>query len=176
LQDETLQGDTLREAAGSEVVVSREPEGERLTAELTAGDLAALDARACRDMLLVLAAQAVMGLLSSALAGMIAGSAAGLSALVGAGAYWFPNALFALRLLVNVVRSVRANPFAFLFGELTKLLLTVLLLGLAARYARGWLVWPAVLAGLVLTLKGYLPLLLLRKSSRRSWQIRSTEN
>src|SRR5262245_62143386 len=100
--------------------------------ELSAEDRLALDTRAYRDMLGVLAAQAVMGLLAAVLAGICVGSAAGLSALMGAGAYWFPNALFALRLLVNVVRSVRANPFAFLFGELTKLLLTGLLLGLVA--------------------------------------------
>ena len=116
-------------------------------------------------MLSVLAAQAVMGLLAAALAGICVGTAAGLSALLGAGAYWFPNALFALRLLVNVVRSVRANPFAFLFGEMTKLLLTALLLGLVAWFARGWLVWPALLVGLVFTLKGYLPFMLLRKPS-----------
>lgn len=118
-------------------------------------------------MLFILAAQAVMGLLAAALAGLWGGAAAGLSALIGAGAYWFPNAFFALRLLVNVVRSTRANPFAFLFGELAKLLLTALFLGLAAWYARGWLVWPAVLAGLVLTLKGYLPFMLLRRRSRQ---------
>ncbi|WP_019937691.1 ATP synthase subunit I [Bordetella sp. FB-8] len=127
----------------------------------------ALDAQACRDMLLILAAQAVMGLGAAVLAGVWAGSAAGLSALIGAGAYWFPNAFFALRLLVGVVRSMRANPFAFLLGELAKLLLTVLILGLAAWYARGWLVWPAVLVGLLLTLKGYLPFMLLRKRSRQ---------
>lgn len=135
--------------------------------ELSAEDRLALDKRACRDMLSVLAAQAVMGLLAAALAGICVGAAAGLSALLGAGAYWFPNALFALRLLVNVVRSVRANPFAFLFGEMTKLLLTALLLGLVAWFARGWLVWPALLAGLVLTLKGYLPFVLWRKLSKQ---------
>ena len=134
---------------------------------LSAEDRLALDRGACRDMLSVLAAQAVMGLLAAVLAGVWAGSAAGLSALLGAGAYWFPNAFFALRLLVNVVRSTRANPFAFLFGELTKLLLTVLILGFAAWYARGWLVWPAALAGLLLTLKGYIPFVLLRKLSRQ---------
>lgn len=135
--------------------------------ELSVEDRLALDKRACRDMLSVLAAQAVMGLLAAALAGICVGAAAGLSALLGAGAYWFPNALFALRLLVNVVRSVRANPFAFLFGEMTKLLLTALLLGLVAWFARGWLVWPALLAGLVLTLKGYLPFVLWRKLSKQ---------
>lgn len=83
----------------------------------------------------------------------------------GAGAYFLPNALFALRLLVNVVRAARPNPFAFLYGELLKLLMTALLLWLLSWLAQGWLVWPAVLLGLVFTLKGYLLLLMLRKRS-----------
>lgn len=134
---------------------------------LSAEQLLALDREACRDMMLVLAAQAVIGLLVAVLAGVLAGSAAGLSALLGAGAYWFLNALFALYLRVNAARSVRANPYAFLIGELLKLLLTALLLGLVARFAGGWLVWPAMLIGLALTMKGYLPFALLRKRSRQ---------
>ena len=133
---------------------------------LSAEQLLALDREASRDMMLVLAAQAVTGLLVVALAGIWAGSTAALSALLGAGAYWFLNALFALRLRVNAARSVRANPYVLLFGELAKLLLTALLLGLVAWYTKEWLVWPAMLAGLVLTMKGYLPLfVLLRKRS-----------
>lgn len=132
---------------------------------ITDADRTALNARACREILLVLAAQAALGLAAATIAGIFAGAAAGLSALLGAGAYWLPNALFALRLLVNVVKSVRSNPFAFLYGELAKLFMTALLLWLLARVAQGWLVWPAVLLGLILTLKGYLLLLALRKLS-----------
>lgn len=132
---------------------------------LTDADRTALNARACREILLVLAAQAAMGLAAATIAGMFAGAAAGLSALLGAVAYLVPNALFALRLLVGVARSARSNPFAFLIGELIKLFATALLLGLLSWLARDWLVWPAVLLGLILTLKGYLLLLLLRKLS-----------
>ncbi|BDC25974.1 hypothetical protein NB2BOR_A02650 [Bordetella parapertussis] len=63
-------------------------------------------------------------------------------------------------MLVNVVRAARPNPFAFLYGELLKLLMTALLLWLLSWLAQGWLVWPAVLLGLVFTLKGYLLLLI----------------
>ncbi|WP_144630126.1 ATP synthase subunit I [Bordetella genomosp. 13] len=132
---------------------------------LTDADRTALNARACREILLVLAAQAAMGLAAATIAGIFAGAAAGLSALLGAVAYLVPNALFALRLLVGVARSARSNPFAFLFGELIKLFATALLLGLLSWLAREWLVWPAVLLGLILTLKGYLLLLLSRKLS-----------
>lgn len=134
---------------------------------MTPGELQARNTRASRELLQVLAAQAVLGLVAAAVAGIFAGTAAGLSALLGAGAYFLPNALFALRLLVNAARSTRANPFAFLIGELIKLFATVLLLWLLARWAQGWLVWPAMLLGLILTLKGYLLLLLSRRLSLR---------
>jgi len=132
---------------------------------LTDADRAALDAQACRGLLGVLAAQGAMGLAAAAIAGIIAGSAAGLSALAGAGAYFIPNALFALRLLINVLKSGRTSPVTFFLGEMIKLLMTALLLWLLSRVAQGWLVWPAVLLGLVFTLKGYLLLLLFRKLS-----------
>ena len=80
----------------------------------------------------------------------------------GAGAYFIPNALFALRLAF--VRSGPDRP-TFLFGELIKLFATALLLWLLSRVAQGWLVWPAALLGLILTLKGYLLLLMFRKLS-----------
>ena len=133
---------------------------------LSAEQLLALGREDSRDMMLVLAAQAVTGLLVVAVAGIWAGSTAALSALLGAGVYWFLNALFALHLRVNAARSARANPYVLLFGELVKLLLTALLLGLVARFAGGWMVWPAMLIGLALTMMGYLPLFaLLRKRS-----------
>jgi ATP synthase protein I len=132
---------------------------------LTDADRAALDAQACRGLLRVLAAQGAMGLAAAAIAGIIAGASAGWSALAGAGAYFVPNALFALRLLVNVLKAGRASPVTFLFGEMVKLLMTALLLGLLARVAHDWLVWPAVLLGLAFTLKGYLLLLMFRKLS-----------
>lgn len=132
---------------------------------LTDADRAALNAQACRGLLRVLVAQGAMGLAAAAIAGIIAGTAAGWSALAGAGAYFVPNALFALRLLVGVLKSGQANPVTFFLGEMVKLLITALLLWLLARVAQGWLVWPAVLLGLIFTLKGYLLLLMFRKLS-----------
>src|SRR3546814_11066369 len=91
---------------------------------LTDADRAALDAQACRGLLWILAAQSAMALAAAAIAGIIAGTAAGLSALAGAGAYFIPNALFALRLLINVRKSGIASPVTFFLGEVVKLLLT----------------------------------------------------
>ncbi|MCD0503999.1 ATP synthase subunit I [Bordetella petrii] len=132
---------------------------------LTDADRAALNAQACRGLLRVLAAQGAMGLAAAAIAGIIAGAAAGLSALAGAGAYFIPNALFALRLLVGVLKSGQASPVTFFLGEMIKLLMTALLLWLLSYVAQAWLIWPAVLLGLVFTLKGYFLLLLFRKLS-----------
>jgi len=132
---------------------------------LSDADRAALNAQASRGLLLALAAQGAMGLAAAVMAGVVGGSAAGWSALAGAGAYFIPNALFALRLLINVLKSGRTSPVTFFLGEMIKLLMTALLLWLLSRVAQGWLVWPAVLLGLVFTLKGYLLLLLFRKLS-----------
>lgn len=131
---------------------------------LSDADRAALNAQASRGLLLALAAQGALGLAAAVIAGVVGGAAAGWSALAGAGAYFIPNALFALRLAFSV-RSGRASPFTFLFGELIKLFATALLLWLLSRVAQGWLVWPAALLGLILTLKGYLLLLMFRKLS-----------
>ena len=130
---------------------------------LSDADRAALNAQASRGLLLALAAQGALGL-QQRNRGVVGGAAAGWSALAGAGAYFIPNALFALRLAFSV-RSGRASPFTFLFGELIKLFATALLLWLLSRVAQGWLVWPAALLGLILTLKGYLLLLMFRKLS-----------
>ena len=131
---------------------------------LSDADRAALDAQAGRGLLLALAAQGAMGLAAAVIAGVVGGAAAGWSALAGAGAYFIPNALFALRLAVSV-RTGKASPFTFLSGELIKLFATALLLWLLSRVAQDSLVWPAVLLGLILTLKGYLLLLMFRKLS-----------
>ena len=72
--------------------------------------------------------------------------------------------MFALRLAVSV-RAGKANPFTFLSGELIKLFATALLLWLLSHVAQDTLVWPAALLGLILTLKGYLLLLMFRKLS-----------
>lgn len=131
---------------------------------LSDADRAALNAQAGRGLLLALVAQGAMGLAAAVIAGVVGGAAAGWSALAGAGAYFIPNALFALRLAVSV-RAGKASPFTFLSGELIKLFATALLLWLLSHVAQDTLVWPAALLGLILTLKGYLLLLMFRKLS-----------
>lgn len=52
---------------------------------------------------------------------------------------------------------------AFFWGEAFKLGTATLILGLAAWNGDGWLVWPALLLGLLCVLKGYVLLLAFRK-------------
>jgi ATP synthase protein I len=139
-------------------VASIEPEGY----EFNDADLAALNARAGQGVMHGLAAQAIMGCAAALVSWVVAGSAAGLSALAGAAAYFVPNALFALRLLLGAFGARRPNPLTFFLGEAFKLGLAVLLLWLAADLGRTWLVWPAFLLGLLCVLKGYVLLFAFR--------------
>lgn len=130
---------------------------------LTDRERAALNQRASRGILRALAAQAVMSLVAVLVSWLVAGGFAAVSALIGAAAYFVPNLLFALRLLLGLLGSAKASPLTFFVGEAFKLGSAVLVLGLAAWWGRGWLVWPAMLFGLLCVLKGYVLLLMFRK-------------
>ncbi|HEY9278731.1 MAG TPA: ATP synthase subunit I [Eoetvoesiella sp.] len=131
--------------------------------KLSDADRAILDAKAGRGIARALVAQAVMAGLAVAVSWLVGGFTAGVSALIGAGAYFVPNAFFALRLLLGLFGPKKSNPFTFFLGEAFKLGSAVLLLGLAAYLGRGWLVWPALIFGLLCVLKGYVLLLMFRK-------------
>lgn len=107
----------------------------------------------------ILSAQALLALLVTGLSWWIGGRYAAVSALIGAGAYFIPNAIFALRLLLGLISGANASATAFFWGEAFKLGTAVALLGLAAWQLHDWLVWPALLFGLIGVLKGYVVLL-----------------
>ncbi len=94
---------------------------------------------------------------------LVAGGSAAASAFIGAAAYFVPNALFALRLLVGLLGPAQASPLTFFVGEAFKLGSAVLVLGMVAWLGSSWLVWPAMLFGLLCVLKGYVLLLMFRK-------------
>lgn len=119
--------------------------------------------RASGGLVRVIVAQAAIALVIIAGSWLVAGKAAGLSALIGAAAYFVPNALFAMRLFLGYFGPAKSGVFAFFAGEAFKLGTAVIVLALAAWYGREWLVWPALLLGLVGVLKGYVLLLLFRK-------------
>ena len=130
---------------------------------LTDEERIAITRRASYGLVWTITAQACVGLVAVVVSGLIAGGAAAVSALIGAAAYFVPNALFAMRLLLGVFGAARPSPFAFFWGEAFKLGGAVAILGLAVWFGRDWLVWPALLFGLLGVLKGYVLLLVLRK-------------
>lgn len=134
---------------------------------LTDADRVRINARARKDLVQIVFAQAVAGAVVALLAWLIAGQSAALSALAGSAAYFVPNLLFALRLLVATLSSKGSNPAVFLLGEMLKVGAVVGLLWLIADLGGDRVQWLAVLAGLVAVLKGYLLMLAFRGSRAR---------
>ncbi len=130
---------------------------------LSAGDRARIARRSQVGLFRALAAQAFTGMLVVLAAWGIAGIDAGASALIGAAAYFVPNALFALRLLLGYFGPKRPGSIAFFWGEALKLLFAGGVVVLVAWHWSGWLVWPAFLLGLLGVMKGYVVLLVLRR-------------
>jgi ATP synthase protein I len=131
--------------------------------ELSDQDRARIARRSRIGLFQALAAQAVTGLLVILGAWGFAGSDAGASALIGAVAYFVPNALFAMRLLLGYLGPRRAGSLVFFWGEALKLLAAALIVVMVAWRWGGWLVWPAFLLGLLGVMKGYVVLMALRR-------------
>jgi ATP synthase protein I len=103
----------------------------------------------------VVVAQCFVGLLVSGVAWWVSGQAAAVSAAYGALVVIVPAALFA-RGLTGRVSSLNAGAavFGFFLWEMVKIGLTVALLVAAPRMVSD-LSWPAMLVGLVVTMKVY---------------------
>ncbi len=134
---------------------------------LTDEERSRLDARARRELVEAVLAQAAFGLVVALISGWVGGVAALLSALAGSLCYLLPNTLFAARLFVATFRPSGSSPIVFLVGELLKLLATVLLLWVVAREGGDRVNWLACLVGLIATLKGYLLVLFVRLAKAR---------
>jgi ATP synthase protein I len=128
--------------------------------KLTDAERKKVQASAVNGLVRVLVAQAGMMLVAVVVSWAIAGFEAGASALLGALSCFIPSALFAARLLLGMAAGRPASPGRFLVGELVKLLASILLLVLVVYLAQSWLVWPALLFGLLMVLKGYVLLLM----------------
>lgn len=131
---------------------------------LSAEQLADINRGAARTLLRSVAVQTVAGLLVVLPAWLLGGASSGISALVGAAAYTIPSVLFALRLLFGMAKPSGPSSATFFFGEFFKLGSAVLLLGLAVKLGQDELVWPALLAGLIVALKSHYWLLLFKDS------------
>ena len=113
----------------------------------------------------VIAGQVLVGAVAAALAGFVTGRApVAWSVAWGALAVVVPAALFA-RGLTNPVASANAGAaaVAFFLWEAVKLALTVAMLFAAPRWVAG-LSWPAMLVGLVVTMKVYWLALVFKKT------------
>jgi ATP synthase protein I len=104
----------------------------------------------------VVGAQAVLGLLVATLVWLVSGRMAAVySAVYGALAVIVPAALFARGLTSRVASvNVGAAVLGFFLWEMVKIGLTVAMLFAAPRLVND-LSWPAMLAGLVVTMKVY---------------------
>lgn len=131
--------------------------------ELTESQRESLRRKSGQGILRVLGAQSVMLAFAVGVSGAVGGWGAAVSALVGGMAYFLPNALFALRLFVGLWGSRQSSPFTFFIGEAFKLASAVVVLGLVAWFGKQWVVWPALLFGLLCVLKGYVLLLMFRR-------------
>jgi ATP synthase protein I len=116
----------------------------------------------------VVGVQAVLGLLVAGFVWLVSGrEAAVYSAIYGALAVILPAALFARGLTSRVAAlNVGAAVFGFFLWEMVKIGLTVAMLFAAPRLVED-LSWPAMLAGLVVTMKVYWVCLLYTSPSPR---------
>ena len=123
--------------------------------ELTAADLAQINQRSRLELALIVKAQALLGSVVAVLTWSVAGVDAGLSALAGAGTYFVPNMIFALRLYLATFHPGGSAPMLFLVGEMLKIGAAVGLLWVIAHVGGDRVQWLAVLVGLIAVLKGY---------------------
>ncbi len=142
---------------------SVENQTETETIVLTPEQAARLAKRSAVGIVQILTAQALLALVVVLISGWLGGIEAAASALIGAGAYFLPNSIFAVRLLIGLFGGSNATAMSFFWGEAFKLGSAIALLGLAAWQFNQWLVWPALLFGLIGVLKGYVVLLALGK-------------
>ncbi len=140
-----------------------ENEGPAEKLVLTEADRAALRASSVRGLGRIVWVQGMAVLFAALICWLFFGWQAGVSALVGGGAYYLPNLFFAVRLLVGMLGARPVGPVGFLLGELVKLGVAALLLAWAAYEWQAWLVWLAMLFGLVCVLKSYVLLLMMGK-------------
>jgi len=106
-------------------------------------------------MFRVVLLQGVAALLVTLVAWALGGEAAAWSALAGGAACVVPNGLFALRLAAAARRPQGTSAATFFVGEFVKVASTVALLALVVWAYRD-LVWLAMIAAVIVTLKSYL--------------------
>lgn len=101
-----------------------------------------------------------LGLLCLGLAGVHAAVSAWLGGLV----VTLPNLWFAFRLGLLSASGPSSGPGSFFVGEVSKVLLTAVGLTAVVRFYPG-LVWPALIAGMIVALKSYWLILMMERNT-----------
>jgi ATP synthase protein I len=130
---------------------------------LTPQERARMNARAARGLVNLVLAQAALLLVTALVSWLVAGGYAALSALAGGLIYLIPSSFAALHMLVKIYSQANTGALTFFWTQALKIGGTLALLALVVRFAGTYLVWPALLIGLVVVLKGYVLLLVLNK-------------
>lgn len=131
--------------------------------KLTAQQAQRLRNKSAKGILNTLFAQLIAGLIVVLVCWLFFSSRAAVSALIGVMAYFIPNTLFALRMFLGMFSAGQQSAYSFFWAEFLKLALAAAMLGFFGYYLHGWLVWPAMLLGLIAVLKGYAVLLFFNK-------------
>lgn len=131
------------------------PQTPQSAIKLTDEERQRVNRRAAVELMQLVLAQAFAALAVSLIALLASGAQAALSALAGAGAYFVPSCLFALRLLIAMQRPGGSGPALFLVGEMLKMMAAVALLWLVAKLGGDSVHWLAVFFGLLAVLKSY---------------------
>ena len=110
-------------------------------------------------MLRLVLTQFVVTMLVAAISGLIGGGNALLSSLLGGLCCVLPNGLFAMRIAISARSPEALTPMTFIFGEFTKIVMTVAMLGAIVWLYRD-VNWLALIAAFIIALKSYLILLI----------------
>jgi ATP synthase protein I len=130
---------------------------------LTPQERARMNARAAKGLVNLVLAQSAMLLVAALISWVLAGGYAALSALAGGLVYLVPSSFAALHMLVKIYSQANASALTFFWTQALKIGGSLALLALVVKFAGPYLVWPALLVGLIVVLKGYVLLLMLNK-------------
>ena len=122
-----------------------------------------MNARAAKGLVNLVLAQSALLLIAALISWVLAGGYAALSALAGGLVYLVPSSFAALHMLVKIYSQANASALTFFWTQALKIGGSLALLALVVKFAGPYLVWPALLVGLIVVLKGYVLLLMLNK-------------
>ena len=122
-----------------------------------------MNAQAAKGLVHILLAQVALLFVVALLTWLIAGLMPMLSVVMGGMAYVLPSALVIMQMLLRLYANANASPAALFIAEGIKIIGTIGILVLLAKYVGGIIVWPALLLGLISVMKSYVLLLLFRK-------------